>query len=190
MACHLVGTSHYLNHRWLIGNWLIGNKSRWNFNWNTNTDIQKNVFNDGVCKILGLNVLSVDGLIRQRWIRQLISPVCQQAGSCSNYDFCELDPQQLTYVIFKSICNYFNEFVNIVEKCNFLSGRPKFDKPTTIPAADSYRADICSSDDSSNVIWRLLQYEICDIDIHFEYMKMFAWSMFFNSFTFQSIKSK
>ena len=64
MACHLNAPSHYLNQCWnmLIGH--LGNKLQWNFNWNSNSLIAENTFENVVCECcsfrLGLNVLTLN----------------------------------------------------------------------------------------------------------------------------------
>ena len=42
--------SHYLNQVWCVYNWNLGNKFRWNLNRNTTLFIQKNEFENAVCK--------------------------------------------------------------------------------------------------------------------------------------------
>ena len=53
--------SHYLNQRWNIVNWTLGNNLKWNFNRNSNIYIQENAF-ENVCEMasicLGLNELT------------------------------------------------------------------------------------------------------------------------------------
>ena len=45
---------HYLNQCWVIANWTIRNKFKWNFNQNTKLFIHKNVSEDIICKMAAI----------------------------------------------------------------------------------------------------------------------------------------
>ena len=54
MACHLLAPSHYLNHYWLIVNWILVNKLQWNFNQNATIFTQENASQTVVCKMVAI----------------------------------------------------------------------------------------------------------------------------------------
>ena len=50
--------SHYVNQSYLIGNWTVRNKLRWNFNQNTKLFIHKNASEEIACEIPGEDELT------------------------------------------------------------------------------------------------------------------------------------
>ena len=46
--------SHYLNQCWIIVNWILRNKRRWNLNWNSNIFIHENALENVVCEMASI----------------------------------------------------------------------------------------------------------------------------------------
>ena len=65
--------SHYLNQRWNIVNWTLGNKLQWNFNRNSNIFIEENTFENVVCEMASL--LSRPQCVNvEPWLRAIQAP--------------------------------------------------------------------------------------------------------------------
>ena len=56
--------SHYLTQCWVIVNWTLRNKLKWNYNQNTKFFIHENAFQDTVCEMAAI-------LSRKRWLDAL-----------------------------------------------------------------------------------------------------------------------
>ena len=109
--------SHYLNQCWVIVNWTLTNKVRWNFNQNTRLFIHENALENFICKTVAI-------LSRGGWV-DMMAPVGNMSSKLgfffTNGCFCQLSNESLitkhwnprSYVVFslyKNVYNLYHEF--------------------------------------------------------------------------------